>query len=206
MYKMDISKIGSKYVNETPANIQKAFNYLAKKAKKDGKPILLFMDEIDSIGMSRENHAGSSSENLKTTSSLLKLIQEAKDNNIIIIAATNRRNLIDKALLNRFQSEIYFGLYDEKGIKGLLKEKLGKIEKGKSLSENEEALSEISKELTGYSNRSIVHIIAKSAKIARRNSRSEITIETVRQAIKDCNFEKINDNSYKRATKRRIGF
>ena len=206
MYKMDISKIGSKYVNETPANIQKAFDYLAKTAKKDGKPILLFMDEIDSIGMSRENYAGSSRENLKTTSSLLKLIQEAKDNNIIIIAATNRRNLIDTALLNRFQSEIYFGLYDEKGIKGLLKEKLGKIEKGKSLSENEEALSEISKELTGYSNRSIVHIIAKSAKIARRNSRSEITIETVRQAIKDCNFEKINDNSYKRAEKRRIGF
>ncbi|MBR6298621.1 MAG: AAA family ATPase, partial [Candidatus Gastranaerophilales bacterium] len=169
------------------------------------KPILLFMDEIDSIGMSRENYAGSSRENLKTTSSLLKLIQEAKDNNIIIIAATNRRNLIDAALLNRFQSEIYFGLYDEKGIKGLLKEKLGKIEKGKSLSENEEALSEISKELTGYSNRSIVHIIAKSAKIARRNSRSEITIETVRQAIKDCNFEKISDNTYRRE-KIRIGF
>ena len=205
MYKMDISKIGSKYVNETPANIQKAFDYLAKTAKKDGKPILLFMDEIDSIGMSRENYAGSSRENLKTTSSLLKLIQEAKDNNIIIIAATNRRNLIDAALLNRFQSEIYFGLYDEKGIKGLLKEKLGKIEKGKSLSENEEALSEISKELTGYSNRSIVHIIAKSAKIARRNSRSEITIETVRQAIKDCNFEKISDNTYRRE-KIRIGF
>ena len=75
------------------------------------------MDEIDSIGMSRENYAGSSRENLKTTSSLLKLIQEAKDNNIIIIAATNRRNLIDAALLNRFQSEIYFGLYDEKGIR-----------------------------------------------------------------------------------------
>ncbi len=206
MYKMDISKIGSKYVNETPANIQKAFDNLAETAKKDGKPILLFMDEIDSIGMSRENYAGSSRENSKTTSTLLKLIQEAKDNNIIIIAATNRRNLIDAALLNRFQSEIYFGLYDEKGIQGLLKEKLGKIEKGKSLSENEEALSEISKELTGYSNRSIVHIINKSAKIARRNSRSEITIETIRQAIKDCNFEKIDEKSYRRAEKRRIGF
>ena len=206
MYKMDISKIGSKYVNETPANIQKAFDYLAKTAKKDGKPILLFMDEIDSIGMSRENYAGSSRENSKTTSTLLKLIQEAKDRNIIIIAATNRRNLIDAALLNRFQSEIYFGLYDEKGIQGLLKEKLGKIEKGKSLSENKEGLSEISKELTGYSNRSIVHIINKSAKIARRNSRSEITAETIRQAIKDCNFEKINERIYQREDQRTFGF
>ncbi len=206
MYKMDVSKIGSKFVNQTATNIQKAFEYLGQITQETQKPVLLFMDEIDSLAIKRETASGGSSENLKTTSTLLKLIQEAKDKNIIIIAATNRRDIIDDALLDRFETETYFGLSDENGIKNLLKAKLNKLTKGETLAQNDDELDELAKELSGYSNRSIVHILEKAAKLARRNSRSEITSEIFKQAIAECGYEKTKEEHYKKNKDKKIGF
>ena len=207
MYKMDISKIGSKFVNQTASNIQKAFDYLGKVTKETGKPVLLFMDEIDSLAINRKSSSGDSSENLKTTSTLLKLVQEAKDKNIIIIAATNMRDTMDDALIDRFETETYFGLPDKDGIKNLLKTKLTKLSKGQNLAQNDEDLDKVANELLGYSNRSVVHILEKAAKLARRNSRSDITSDIFKQAIEECGYEKIKEEKYQKnnATKK-IGF
>ncbi len=207
MYKMDVSKIGSKFVNQTASNIQNAFDYLEKITKNTGKPVLLFMDEIDSLAINRKTNSDDSSENLKTTSTLLKLVQEAKDKNIIIVAATNMRDAMDDALIDRFETETYFGLPDKNGIKNLLKAKLSNLSKGQNLSQNDEKLDEIANELLGYSNRSVVHILEKSAKLARRNSRSEITPQIFMQAIKECDYEKIKEEKYqKNNTSKKIGF
>ena len=75
MYKVDISKIGTSYVNKTANNLQKVFDYLSAKAKNSTKPIILFMDEVDSLAISRDKDHDSS-ENSKTTTTLLKIIQE----------------------------------------------------------------------------------------------------------------------------------
>jgi SpoVK/Ycf46/Vps4 family AAA+-type ATPase len=206
MFKIDISKIGSKYVNQTSGNIQKAFDYIAQVAKEEDKPVLLFVDELDSLAISRESMKGSSGENLKTTSTLLKLIQEAKDKNIIIIGATNKRGLIDAALLDRFGTETYFGLPDKEAIKKLLIAKLGKITKGQNLAKDDESIDELAESLQGYSNRTIVHITQEAAKLAKRNSRSDITFEIFNQAIEQCEHEKIDEKTYRKESARKIGF
>ncbi len=207
LYRLDISKAGSKYVNESANNIEKAFEYLKLMAIKNNAPVLLFMDEADSLAMNRESSSASSGENEKVTTTLLKLVQQARDNNIIIIAATNRFDNLDAAFKNRFDSQIYIGLPDEKQIKMLLKSELSKRLKGKNLSKNEEALDVIASKLKGWSNRSIVFIIEKAAKLAKKNNRDEIKPENLLRAIEECEFEKIEEKDYQKGKKNNlIGF
>lgn len=197
MYKIDISKIGSSYVNKTANNLQNIFDALASQAKKSKKPIILFMDEVDSLAIKRDKDHDSS-ENLKTTTTLLKIIQEAKDNNIIIIAATNKYRNLDDAFISRFESETYFGLFDEKQIKILLKSSLLKKSKGVKLANDDEALDKLSKKLLGYSNRTIGFIIAQAANEAKNNNRSDITLEIFESVIKKSNYEKVDEANYKK--------
>ena len=208
MYKMDVSKTGSKYVNQSSNNIQTAFDYLASKAKNSEKPILLFMDEVDSLAIKRDKVFGSSSEDIKVTTTLLKAIEKARDNGIIIIAATNKYDMLDDAFVARFDSQKYFGLPDEKQIAVLLKNALSKRSKGLALAQNEEEISKLSKELLGFSNRSIVFMVDSAAKLARRNSRSEITSQDILEIMKSSELQKVNENDYKKSANKtkKIGF
>lgn len=197
MYKIDISKIGSSYVNKTAINLQNAFDYLAKQAKTSKKPVILFMDEVDSLAIKRDKDHDSS-ENLKTTTTLLKIVQDAKDNNIIIIAATNKYNNLDDAFISRFESEAYFGLFDEKQIKTLLKSILSKKEKAKALVNNDEQLEKLAKKLVGYSNRTINFIVAQATREAKKQNRSDITYEIFDEVIKKSNYDKVDEAKYQK--------
>ena len=197
MYKIDISKIGSSFVNKTANNLQNAFEYVAKQAKISKKPVILFMDEVDSLAIKRDKDHDSS-ENLKTTTTLLKIVQEAKDNNIIIIAATNKHNTLDDAFISRFESETYFGLFNQEQIVVLLKSSLAKKSKGQNLANDDKSLERLAKKLVGYSNRTINFIIAQAAKEAKKQNRSEITFEIFDETIKKSNYDKVDESKYKK--------
>jgi len=208
MYKMDVSKAGSRYVNQTANNLQTAFDGLAKKVEKTGKQCILFMDEVDALAIKRSEDSYSSDENLKTTTTLLKLVEQARDKGIIVIAATNRYDMLDDAFKARFDGQIYFGLPDEQQIEALIKASLSKRTKGQKLAQNKEEIEQLVKELKGHSNRSIVFIIDEAAKIARRKERKEISIEDVKEAIEKSELEKLKETNYqkKSKTKRKLGF
>ena len=203
MYRLDVSKAGSKYVNQTSINIQKAFDSLKEKAAKSGKPVLLFMDEVDSLAMSRGD-VMHSDENMKTVTTLLKLVEGAKDNGIIIIAATNKYDLLDEAFKARFDGQVYFPLPDEKGIQKLLKHQLSGRKKGEKLAQSEEELKQLSQMLKGYSNRSITFIVDEASKLAKRRNRSDISIDDVKKAIETTELEKSQEKDYKKSSKARI--
>ncbi len=209
LYKMDVSKIGSKWVNQTGNNIQRAFDFLEKTVQINQKPCILFMDEIDSLAISREGaSSGGSSENLKTTATLLKLIESAREKGIIVIAATNRYDIIDNAIQERFDSQIYFGLSNIQQIEALVKTNLSRRKKGENLASDEKAVGEISKKLLGYSNRSIVFILDNAAKIAKRKLRRDISKQDVLEAIEKSEAKKIDESQYKKLSerKRSLGF
>ena len=63
MYKMGLSKICSKYINQTSKNINTAFDYPEEVSKKNSKPIILFMDEVDLLAIKRDSMDSSSDEN-----------------------------------------------------------------------------------------------------------------------------------------------
>ena len=209
MYKLDISKAGSKFVNQTAVNIQSAFDLLAQKAQKTGKPVLLFMDEVDSLAIKRNDSDLSSGENLKATTTLLKLVEQARDKSVIVIAATNKYDMLDDAFKARFDGQIYFGLPDEKQIESLLVSSLSRRKKGLKLAQNKEQIANLVNELKGYSNRSIVFIVDDAAKIARRKQRQDISLADIQEAIKNSELEKLKETDFLKKSKikkRKLGF
>ena len=203
MYKMDISKIGSRFVNQTSINIESAFEELKKVAKKEEKPILLFMDEVDAIARERTtSSSGSGAEDLKAVTTLLKYVNEARDYNIIIIAATNKFDMLDSAFKSRFAVQKYVGLADVAQIKSLLKFNLSKMSKGQELASCEEELTKLAQELVGYSNRSIVYALDDAKRIARRDGRANISSKHILEAFKQNDYEKINEELYKKTKKK----
>ncbi len=208
MYRLDVSKIGSKYVNQSANNLEGAFEYLKYKAGKQDKPILLFMDEVDSLAKNRSNFAGDSSEDLKVVTTLLKHVEQARDNNIITIAATNKFDMLDEAFVSRFDGQKYIGLPKKEQIIALIKKNLSSKEKGEGLSIQDKEIETLADDLTGFSNRSIVFILENAAKIAKKDSRSEISTKHIKQAIEECDFDKIDESKYEKNRKKskKIGF
>jgi len=208
MYMMDVSKVGSMYVNKTSNNIQEAFEFIFKAAKDSQKPIILFMDEIDALAKNRNEPVGSSGENSKATTTLLKLVEIARDYNIIVIGATNKYDLLDQAFKDRFDGQIYFPLPDKEQIKKLVHTSLMQREKGSNLASDTESIDKLAELFKGFSNRSIVIIIDEAAKIARKRSRDNITFDDIKSAIEKTELEKPNEKDYIKssAKKRTIGF
>ena len=165
------------------------------------------MDEVDSLAMSRGG-VTSTDENIKTISTLLTLIEEARDDNIIVIAATNKYSMLDEAFKSRFDGQIYFPLPDEEQIEMLLKKVLSSRAKGVKLATSDDEIKALAKKLKGYSSRSIVFILDEASKLARRNNRQDISYDNVLQAIKESELEKPNEQEYKtkKGTSQPVGF
>ena len=195
MYKLDLSQVGSTYVNGTVINIAKAFNELEEIAKKSPKPVLLFMDEMDSLMSKRDGSESKSEEDNKVVNALLPLITGAQDKNILIIGATNMFDSLDPAVVRRIKFRPYIGLPNETDIKKLLIKELTSFKMGESLANNNEALDKLSRELVGYSPSNIVDMVRLASENAYYESR-EVIKNDIEKAILEGNFEKINEANY----------
>lgn len=204
VYLMDIGNTGSKFINQTSNNIKKAFDFIKKKGDESEKPVILFMDEMDS--MTFERNGGINEENLKQVATMLKSIEEAQKHNVIVIGASNKFDLIDPAIRRKFEVKEYVGIPDFDQRKTMLHSALKDKTKAKALIEDDEALSEIAKDMSGYSYHSINIITKQALTNALRRGRADITLQDFAQAIKDTNEEKINEKEYKPKDSKRIGF
>ncbi len=205
---LNISQVGSHYINKTSKNLQQAFNQAKLVAEQSGHTCFLFMDEIDTIGFDRS--AQTDNEDLKQVGTLLQAIDDAKKcDNLIIIGATNKFKLLDPALKDRFEAKTLVDIPDEKSIKALLQKLLKPMTKGQKLLSADDDLEEIAKWLYGYSNRSIVSINQKAALNAMRRDRADISIEDYKKAIEESDDEKPNREEYLsdgKKSKRKLGF
>ncbi len=207
LYLLNISKTGSMYVNMTSKNIQKAFDEAIEKAKTTGKPCLLFMDEIDTLGFNRDSQ--SEQEDIKQVGTLLQAMDKAKSNNVIVIGATNKYKLLDPAVKRRFDSKTFIGIPDFDARKALLIKLLSPRKKAQTLLADSEAIDEISKQLNGYSNDSICKIISNASSRALKRNRADISLEDFQTAIKETSEEKPDIKDYldeNGALKPKIGF
>ena len=195
MYKLDLSQVGSTYVNGTVINIARAFSELEEIAKKSPKPILLFMDEMDSLMSKRDGSESKSEEDNKVVNTLLPLILGAQDKNILIIGATNMYNSLDPAVKDRVKFSAYIGLPNESEIKKLLAKVLNKYKMSQNLANNDEKLTDLSKKLISYSPRSITNMLSLALEYAWEESR-ELIKSDIEKAIAEGNFEKINEEEY----------
>lgn len=120
------SDVGSKFINETQINIKNKF----EEAKKNA-PSIVFIDEIEALAPSREDLSSISGgdETNKNVTELLMQFNDAKDNGIFIVCASNEPQRIDKAIkrTGRLDKKIFVPQPDVETRKAFINDKLKRI-------------------------------------------------------------------------------
>ena len=153
---------------------------LFDQAKKH-TPSIIFIDEIDAVGRQRGTGLGGGhDEREQTLNQLLVEMDGFTDNQgVIVIAATNRRDILDPALLRpgRFDRQITVGYPDIKGREAILRVHT----KNKKLAPDI-SLATIAKGTAGFTGADLANLINEAALLAARNNRKAITQPDIEEA------------------------
>ena len=206
LYMLNISKAGSHYINLTSKNIKDAFDQVTQMSQRLNKPVMLFMDEIDTMAFDRSGRG--ENEDLKQVGTLLQEIDKIKNSNVIVIGATNKVNLLDPAIRRRFDMKTLVDIPDFESIQALVKKNLSAYSKGATLLQSDKDIEEIAKQLKGFSNSSICAISKQAALNAMKRDRADIALEDYEKAIKETTEEKPDRTQYlsEAAGSKKIGF
>jgi len=154
---------------------------LFEQAKKHS-PCIVFVDEIDAVGRQRgAGLGGGHDEREQTLNQLLVEMDGFEDNHsTIILAATNRPDILDSALLRpgRFDRQVIVDRPDLKGREEILKVHV----KGKPLSSKVD-LKVIAKRTPGFTGADIANLTNEAALIAARRNQKEVTMQNIEEAI-----------------------
>lgn len=144
------------------------------KQAKDKSPSIIFIDEIDAIGRARgkSNITGSNDERENTLNQLLTEMDGFGTNtNVIVIAATNRADVLDKALMRagRFDRQIYVDLPDLNERREIFKVHLKPLKAIKTLD-----VDFLAKQTPGFSGADIANVCNEAALIAARKNKKTV--------------------------------
>lgn len=153
---------------------------LFDQGKKHG-PCLIFIDEIDAVGRQRGAGLGGGHDEREQTLNALLVEMDGFDSNegIILIAATNRPDILDSALLRpgRFDRQIIVNMPDVKGREDILKVHIKKIPLDKDVE-----LKVISRSTPGFSGADLANLVNEAALIAARNGQENVTMKDMEYA------------------------
>lgn len=153
------------------------------KQAKEKSPAIIFIDEIDAIGRARgkANFSGSNDERENTLNQLLTEMDGFGTNtNVIVLAATNRADVLDKALMRagRFDRQIFVDLPDVRERKEIFEVHLKPLKKAKNL--NTDFLS---KQTPGFSGADIANVCNEAALIAARKGKKAVEKQDFLDAV-----------------------
>ncbi|ETN96856.1 ATP-dependent zinc metalloprotease FtsH [Zhouia amylolytica] len=153
------------------------------KQAKDKSPAIIFIDEIDAIGRARgkSNFTGSNDERENTLNQLLTEMDGFGTNtNVIVLAATNRADVLDKALMRagRFDRQIYVDLPDLRERKEIFNVHLRPIKTSETLD-----LDFLAKQTPGFSGADIANVCNEAALIAARKGKKAVDKQDFLDAV-----------------------
>ena len=153
------------------------------KQAKEKSPSIIFIDEIDAIGRARgkSNMSGSNDERENTLNQLLTEMDGFGTNtNVIVLAATNRADVLDKALMRagRFDRQIYVDLPDIRERKEIFEVHLKPLKKAKDLDTDF-----LSKQTPGFSGADIANVCNEAALIAARSDKKAVEKQDFLDAV-----------------------
>lgn len=154
------------------------------KQAKEKSPSIIFIDEIDAIGRARgkSNFSGSNDERENTLNQLLTEMDGFGTNtNVIVLAATNRADILDKALMRagRFDRQIYVDLPDVKEREEIFEVHLRPLKKV----DNELDVEFLAKQTPGFSGADIANVCNEAALIAARKSKKAVDKQDFLDAV-----------------------
>ncbi|XP_021745223.1 ATP-dependent zinc metalloprotease FTSH 6, chloroplastic-like [Chenopodium quinoa] len=154
---------------------------LFNKAKENA-PCLVFIDEIDAVGRQRGTGIGGGNDEREQT--LNQLLTEmdgfAGNTGVIVIAATNRPEILDQALLRpgRFDRQVSVGLPDVKGREDILK-----VHSSNKKLDKDVSLSVVAMRTPGFSGADLANLMNEAAILAGRRGKARITVKEIDDSI-----------------------
>ncbi|EMQ96563.1 MULTISPECIES: ATP-dependent zinc metalloprotease FtsH [Xanthomarina] len=153
------------------------------KQAKEKSPAIIFIDEIDAIGRARgkNNFSGSNDERENTLNQLLTEMDGFGTNtNVIVLAATNRADVLDKALMRagRFDRQIFVDLPDVRERKEIFEVHLRPLKKAKDLD-----IDFLARQTPGFSGADIANVCNEAALIAARQGKKAVDKQDFLDAV-----------------------
>ncbi len=175
-YSISGSDFVEMYVGVGASRVRDLFD----KAKRTA-PCIIFIDEIDAVGRQRGTGLGGGHDEREQTLNQLLVEMDGFGANegVIVVAATNRADVLDKALLRpgRFDRQVYVGLPDVKG-----REEILRVHTRKKPLAPDVDLSTIAKSTSGFAGADLENLVNEAALLAARRGRKAITRKEIEEA------------------------
>lgn len=179
-FSISASEFVELFVGTGAARVRDLFEQAKKKA-----PCIIFIDELDAIGKSRSNggfQSGSNDEREQTLNQLLTEMDgfSAGDRTVIVLAATNRPESLDAALLRpgRFDRQVLVDRPDLSGRLKILEIYAQKVKLGPDVN-----LKAIATQTPGFAGADLANLVNEAALLAARNQREAVAQEDLKEAI-----------------------
>jgi cell division protease FtsH len=151
------------------------------KQARESSPCIIFLDEIDAVGRRRGSGMGGGHDEREQTLNaiLVEMDGFGTDEGIIVIAATNRPDVLDPALLRpgRFDREVTIDLPDVQGREAILKVHLGKVKTARDIDE-----AVLARSTPGYSGADLAATVNEAAIMAVLAGSDSVTMEHLEEA------------------------
>ena len=165
------------YVGVGASRVRDLFDQAKKVA-----PAIIFIDEIDAVGRKRGSGLGGGHDEKEQTLNQLLVEMDGfgRTEGVIVMAATNRPDILDPALLRpgRFDRQIHVGVPDVKGREEILKVHA----KGKKLAEDVN-LRTVARSTSGFTGADLSNLLNEAAILAARENRMALTMEDMNEAM-----------------------
>ena len=165
------------FVGMGAAKVRDLFKQAGEKA-----PCIVFIDEIDTIGKKRDGAGmGGNDEREQTLNQLLvEMDGFGANEGVIVIAATNRKDILDNALLRpgRFDRQVYVGAPDVKGREAILK-----VHARNKQFDPDVKFSDIAKTTAGFTGADLENLLNEAALLAARRNKKLISQEEIEESL-----------------------
>ena len=174
-FQIDASSVASPYIHETSRKVSEIFEKAIQNA-----PSVLVIDEMEAFLADRETGGGGSHHRVEEVAEFLRRIPEAAKNEVLIIAMTNRVEMIDSAIMRRgrFDHVIKVDYASEEEVRSLLDKLLSTLPKDETVNS-----APLAKKLAGRPLSDVAFVVREGARLSARAGKDRLSTECLMAAL-----------------------